>query len=221
MIQRITGIADAVDIPVIADADTGFGNVANVIRMMKEYERSGAAAVHIEDTASKADFVPGEPTAVISRKEMVNKIRAAVDARTDESMIIIARSEARDDLDEFIARLVECVEAGADACWTSGAIGEAGIQALRKAVSVPFVGVLPRNLTGDQWKAWGVSCGVIPGSLELAALHGQRLLLEELQRTGTVTGYFSGLDGLEDTQKFVGRQGKADYDAIMERFGGA
>jgi 2,3-dimethylmalate lyase len=220
MVQRIVGIVDAVDIPVIADADTGFGNVANVIRTVKEYERAGAAAIHIEDTASKSDFSLEHSTPVISRREMVNKIRAAVDARTDESLIIIARSEARGDLDEFVARLQECVEAGADACWTSGTIGEAGIQALRKAVSVPFVGVLPRNLTGAQWKAWGVACGVIPGSLELAALHGQRLLLEELHKTGTVTGYFADLPGLDETQKFIGRQGKAEYDSIMERFGG-
>src|ERR1043166_5545263 len=54
MLQRIVGIADAVDIPVIADADTGFGNVANVVRTVKEYERVGAAAMHIEDTAAKA-----------------------------------------------------------------------------------------------------------------------------------------------------------------------
>jgi len=220
MVGRIVGMADAVDIPVIADADTGFGNVANVIRTVKEYERAGAAALHIEDSAAKSPFGADQSTPVISRREMVNKIRAAVDARTDESMVIIARSEAREDMDEFIARMVECVEAGADACWTSGAIGEAGFQALRKAVDKPFLGVLPRGLTGDQFRAWGASCAVIPGAMELAALHAQRQLLEELKSNGSPNGYFDRLDGIEDTRRFAGRQGKAEYDAIMERFGG-
>ncbi len=220
MVQRIIGIVDAVDIPVIADADTGFGNVANVIRTVKEYERAGVAALHIEDTASKSGFSLEHATPVISRREMVNKIRAAVDARTDESMIIIARSEARSDLSEFIARMVECTEAGADACWTSGAIGEEGFQALRKAVPHPFLGVLPGNLTANQFHAWGAACGVIPGALELAALHAQRGLLEELKTTGRAAGYFKDLPGIEETRGFVARQGKAEYDSIMERFGG-
>lgn len=220
MIGRIVGLADAADIPVIADADTGFGNVANVIRTVKEYERAGAAAIHIEDTASKAPFGADLATPVISQREMVNKIRAAVDARSDESMIIIARSEARSDLSEFISRMVECVEAGADACWTSGAIGEAGVQTLRKAVSKPFLGVLPRGLTANEFHAWGVSCAVIPGAMELAALHAQRQLLDELKANGSPAGYFDSLAGIEDTRRFAGRQGKAEYDAIMERFGG-
>lgn len=219
MVQRITALADAVNIPVIADADTGFGNVANVIRTVKEYERAGAAALHIEDSASKEGFSPDHDAAVISRREMVNKIRAAVDARTDESMIIIARSEARSDLEEFITRMVECIEAGADACWTSGAIGEAGVQALRKAVPHPFLGVLPRGLSASQFHAWGVSCGVIPGAMELAALHAQRQLLEELKLNGSPAGFLARQAGIEDTQRFVGRQGKAEYDDIMKRFG--
>jgi len=220
MVGRMAALADAVDIPVIADMDTGFGNVANVIRTTKEYERAGVAAFHLEDTAAKAPFGSDHSTPVISRREMVNKIRAAVDARTDESMVIIARSEARGDLSEFIARLGECVEAGADACWISGAIGEEGIQALRKVVNRPFVGVLPRGLNADQFHAWGASCAVIPGALELAAQHAQRQLLDELKRNGSPEGYFTSLAGIEDTRRFVGRQGKAEYDAIMERFGG-
>ncbi|MPZ12810.1 MAG: hypothetical protein GEU73_00005 [Chloroflexi bacterium] len=221
MVGRILALADAVDIPVIADADTGFGNVANVIRTVKEYERAGAAAIHIEDTASKVAYGVDSAPAVISRREMVNKIRAAVDTRADESMIIIARSENRTDRYEFIDRMAEYIEAGADACWTSGTLGEDGIQALRKVVSQPFLGVLPRGLTSDQFHAWGVSCAVIPGALELAALHAQRQLLRELVLNGTPTGYFDKLEGIEESRRFAARQGRAEYDSIMERFGGA
>jgi 2-methylisocitrate lyase-like PEP mutase family enzyme len=220
MVGRMVALSDAVDIPVIADMDTGFGDPPNVIRTVREYERGGVAAFHIEDTASKAPFSEGHAPPVISRREMVNKIRAAVDTRTDESMVIIARSEVRGDLDEFIARLGECVEAGADACWISGAIGEEGVQALKKAVTRPFVGVLPRGLTADQFHAWGANLAVIPGAMELAALHAQRQLLDELKRNGSIDGYFKRQEGIDDTRGFAGRQGRAEYEAIMERFGG-
>lgn len=220
MVGRIAALADAVDIPVIADADTGFGNVANVIRTVKEYERAGAAAIHIEDTAAKVAFAEGSAPGVISRREFVNKIRAAVDTRTDESMVIIARSENRADLSEFIDRMAESIEAGADACWTSGALGEKGIQALRNVVKQPFVGVLPRDLTGAQWRAWGVSCAVIPAFMATASLHAQRQLLNEMKKNGSASGYFASLEGLEETRKFIDRQGKSEYDAIMEKYGG-
>lgn len=218
MVQRMAALADAVDIPVIADADTGFGNVANVIRTVKEYERAGVAGFHIEDTVAKMGFEA--QASVISRREMVNKIKAAVDTRTDESMFIIARSENRVDLNEFIERNAECIEAGADGCWVSGALGEDGIRAFRKMVSQPFVGVLPRGLTGNEFKAWGGNCAVLPGMLGLAALHAQRQLLLHIKDKGTAAGFFETIDGIEETRRFTARQGKAEFESIMERFGG-
>src|SRR5437868_12254835 len=96
MIDRLMALEDTVDLPVIADADTGYGNVVNVVRTIKEYERAGAAAIHIEDQVTpKRPTHQGVEGQVISRLEMVNKIRAAVDARQDEGFIIIARSEVK------------------------------------------------------------------------------------------------------------------------------
>lgn len=220
MVQRITALSECVDIPIIADMDTGFGNVANVVRTVREYERAGAAAFHLEDTVAKVGFAENSAPEVTSRKEMVNKIKAAVDARTDESLMIIARSENRTDMNEFIERNAECIEAGADGCWTSGALGEAGIQALRKVVSKPFIGVLPRGMSGKDFRAWGVNGAVLPGMLALVALHAQRQLLIELKTKGTVAGYVERIDGIEETRRFTSRVGKAEFESIMERFGG-
>jgi 2-methylisocitrate lyase-like PEP mutase family enzyme len=222
MVQRITALCDSVDIPIIADMDTGFGNVANVVRSVRDYERAGAAAFHLEDTVAKVGFAENAAPEVISRTEMVNKIKAAVDTRTDESMIIIARSENRTDLHEFVERNAECIEAGADGCWTSGSLGEEGIQALRQAVGPRpcFVGVLPRGMSGPDFRAWGANCAVLPGMLALVALHAQRQLLTHLKTTGTVVGYVEGIAGIEETRKFTSRVGKAEFESIMQRFGG-
>ena len=220
MVERITALADAVDLPVIADADTGFGNVVNVIRTVKEYERAGAAAIHIEDQVTpKRPTHQGIEAGTISRIEMVNKIRAALDARTDENLVIIARSEVKGDQQEVLDRLAECVEAGADAAWISGGTEE-GVRALRQAVGGFLVGVLPRTATAQQFKEWGASAGVLPGVLQIAGLHAGREMLEELKSTGTTAGYFARLSGVEAMQEFYSRQGNAELAEIERRFGG-
>src|SRR5229473_3430498 len=107
---------EAVGIPVIADADTGYGNAINVIRTVREYEKSGVAAFHIEDQVSPKKCGHYEGKEVISVDEMVGKIHAAVDTRQDPDLVIIARSDARaiEGLQASIDRVNAYLEAGAD-----------------------------------------------------------------------------------------------------------
>ncbi|HEX9810057.1 MAG TPA: isocitrate lyase/PEP mutase family protein, partial [Alphaproteobacteria bacterium] len=145
MTERIAAMADRVDIPIIADADTGFGGAVNVVRTVREYERAGAAAIHIEDQMTpKRPMHQGLSGSFVTRAEMVDKIRAAVDTRDDEDLVIIARCDV-DDWGEKLERLVACMEAGADAAWLS-ARGEERIRELCEAVGKPTVGVLPRGM---------------------------------------------------------------------------
>jgi len=219
MLDRIWAMADSVDLPVIADADTGFGNVVNVVRTIKEYERAGAAAIHIEDQVTpKRPTHQGVEGEVISRLEMVNKIKAAVDARTDEGFIIIARSEVKGDFKEVVERLAECCEAGADAAWASGGDAES-VTALKNACKKPLVGVLPRGATASQYKEWGADAAVLPGVMQIAALYAQQKMLEELKKSGQTSAYFSGLPGVEEMQQFYNRQGNAELEEITKRFG--
>src|ERR1700752_1170289 len=114
---RFLGLTvEAVDIPVIADADTGYGNAINVIRTVREYEKSGVAAFHIEDQVSPKKCGHYEGKEMVSRAEMVGKIHAAVDTRRDPDLIIIARSDARavEGLQAAIDRVNAYLEAGAD-----------------------------------------------------------------------------------------------------------
>src|SRR5271167_3257478 len=95
MIDHARSITEAVNIPVIADADTGYGNAINVIRTIREYEQAGVAAFHIEDQVAPKKCGHYEGKEVIGLSEMVGKIHAAVDTRQDPDLVIIARSDAR------------------------------------------------------------------------------------------------------------------------------
>lgn len=94
MVENVRYIANAVDIPVVCDADTGYGNPVNVYRTVREYEAAGAAALHIEDQVwpKRCGFLAGKQ--VIPMEEMVQKVRAACDARRDQHFVIIARTDA-------------------------------------------------------------------------------------------------------------------------------
>src|ERR671918_2593669 len=114
--QWISRTVDAVEIPVIADMDAGYGNALNVVRSVREYEKTGVAAFHLEDQVSPKKCGHYEGKQVVSKAEMVGKIKAAVDTRRDADMVIIARSDARaiEGLQASIDRVNAYLEAGAD-----------------------------------------------------------------------------------------------------------
>lgn len=112
-VRRIT---DAVDTPLLVDIDTGFGGAFNIARTIKSVEKAGAAAVHIEDQVSAKRCGHRPNKAIVSLEEMVDRVKAAVDARTDSDFVIMARTDALavEGLQSAIDRACACVEAGAD-----------------------------------------------------------------------------------------------------------
>ncbi|MEC8945226.1 MAG: isocitrate lyase/PEP mutase family protein [Chloroflexota bacterium] len=122
MVQNASYIAQSVDIPVIADADTGYGNPINTFRTVREYEKAGVAAIHIEDQVApkKCGFFEGKD--VIPLGEAVEKIRSAVDARTDPDFVIIGRTDALavNGWEDTIARCRAFYKAGADIVFVDG-----------------------------------------------------------------------------------------------------
>jgi 2-methylisocitrate lyase-like PEP mutase family enzyme len=122
MVQNVRAIAHAVHVPVICDADTGYGNAINVWRTVREYEEAGAAALHIEDQVwpKKCGFLAGKQ--VIPLEEMVPKVRAACDARRDRNLVIIARTDALavNGWDDVVRRCHAYRQAGADLVFVDG-----------------------------------------------------------------------------------------------------
>ncbi len=220
MVDAVARMADAVDLPVIADADTGFGGVVNVVRSVRAYERAGAAAMHLEDqlTPKRPVYLDGYSATTITRREMVDKIRAAVDARSDESFLIIARSEVKGDLGEVLDRLGECLDAGADAAWLA-ARTPSDIEKTRAVLDKPLIGVLPKGMPLPEFAGYGADCALLPGWLQTVALHAQQRLLTELIDTGTMRGYLDTLPGIADVRAFESGQGAAALADLETRFG--
>ncbi len=122
MVQNAASIASVVDVPVVADADTGYGNAINVHRTVREYERAGVAGVHVEDQVApkKCGFFEGKQ--VIDVDEAASKIRAAVEARSDDDFVVIARTDALavNGWDDVERRCRAFVDAGADLVFVDG-----------------------------------------------------------------------------------------------------
>lgn len=218
MVNRAREMSDAVNIPIVSDAETGYGNPVNVVRTMREFERAGVAAVHIEDqlTPKRAGH-EGFDVNLISREEFVAKIKAAVDTRQDANLIVIARSEAKDSLQERVERVALCCEAGADAVWVS-ARTEDEIKAFGK-IGKPMVGVPPRGIMPIQrYGELGGRVGCIPTVLQVAALHGMRMALEELRKNGTEAAYFKNTPGIEDTRKWYADLGNKELKELEAKY---
>ncbi len=219
MINKAREIADAVNLPIVSDCETGYGNAVNVTRAVREFEKTGVAALHIEDqmTPKRAGH-EGFDVGLVSREEFVNKIKAAVDTRRDENLVIIARSEAKDSLQERIERVAACCEAGADAVWVS-ARSEDEVKAFAK-VGKPMVGVPPRQImTVTRYGELGGRVGCIPTVLQVAALHGMRQCLEELKKSGTEAAHFKQTPGIEDTRKWYANMGNEELKALEKKYG--
>jgi methylisocitrate lyase len=137
-VRRIT---DACPLPLLVDADTGWGGAFNIARTVRSLVKAGAGGLHIEDQvqAKRCGHRPGKE--VVSRQEMVDRVKAAVDARTDAQFVIMARTDALavEGIDRTIERAIACVEAGADMIFPEAMTELAMYRRVREAVKVPIL----------------------------------------------------------------------------------
>jgi 2,3-dimethylmalate lyase len=185
MVQNVRAIAHAVKVPVICDADTGYGNPINVWRTVREYEDAGAAALHIEDQVwpKKCGFLAGKQ--VIALDEMVPKVRAACDARRDPNFVIIARTDALavNGWDDVVRRCHAYRAAGADLIFVDGIRSQDDLKDYAsKLVGLPLLynGAL---LPVAEIKRYGFKLNIHTSSLMAAYVHF-RDALRELKETG-------------------------------------
>jgi methylisocitrate lyase len=137
-VERIT---NASDLPLLVDADTGFGGAFNIARTVRSLEKAGAAGLHIEDQVAtkRCGHRPGK--AIVSKSEMVDRLKAAVDARGDHDFVIMARTDALavEGMERAVERAVACVEAGADMIFPEAVKELAQYTAFKQAVGVPIL----------------------------------------------------------------------------------
>ena len=207
-------LCQAVSVPVIADADTGFGDLLNVQRTMHLYERAGVAAIQLEDQVSPKRCGHMEDKRVVPADEMVRRIRAARSACTDPDMVIIARTDARatDGLDEALRRGEQYLGAGADVLFVEAPRSDEELRRICDGfrgewllANVVEAGKTPYH-AAPELQAMGFRLAIFPISSLLTATRAMAQGLAEIKEEGRLTGRtayvdfstFNRLMGLED-----------------------
>ncbi len=229
MVSRAAAIAAVIasvvgDLPLIADADTGYGNPINVRRTIREYERAGVAGVHIEDQVWPKKCGHMEGKQVIPKDEMVQKVRAAVEARQDPDFVIIARTDANavHGLEDAIRRGKAYYEAGADVIFIEAPRSMTELRSIAQAFpGVPLLfnwaesGKTP-PLPLEEIRTLGFKLVIFPVSLLFAATYSMLGLLEVLKQGQTPT---SSSSHMVTFSQFTEHIGLPDIQALEKRYG--
>jgi len=220
--DTVAVIADAVAIPLIVDADTGYGNAVNMVRTVRAFERAGAAGIQIEDQVfpKKCGHFAGKH--VIEAQEMVQKIKAAVDARHDQSLQIIARTDARaiEGLDRALERARAYIAAGADVTFVEAPTGLEELARIPKELSVPQVAnIVFGGKTPDPGREklaeLGFAIVLYANAALQAALKAAYDVLGVLKVEGSLTSIGDRLASFDERQRSVA---KDTWDAREARY---
>jgi methylisocitrate lyase len=217
-VRRIT---DVCDLPLLVDVDTGFGPSAfNVARTTRTMIRMGAAGMHIEDQvgAKRCGHRPNKE--IVGRGEMADRIKAAVDARTDDAFVVMARTDAlaAEGLDSAIERAAAYVEAGADMIFPEAVTELAMYRKIADAVRVPVLanitefGVTPL-FTVQELRSAGVAIALYPLSAFRAANKAAETVYEVLRRDGTQR---AAVDGMQTRDELYERIGYRDFERKLD-----
>jgi carboxyvinyl-carboxyphosphonate phosphorylmutase len=211
MLERVHNMARALRVPLLADGDTGYGNVLNVRRTVQEFEQAGAAAIQLEDQEMPKKCGHTEGRRVIEAREMVRKIEAAVESRRSDDFLIIARTDARSSLglEEAIARGKLYEEAGADIIFVESPQTEEELRTVAENIEkptmanmveggkTPLVPVRELERMGFSIVAFAVTC-------LLVATGAMKRAVEILKREGTTQGLMDAMMSFEEFNSFIG-----------------
>lgn len=219
MIASASAITSTISVPLIADADTGYGGALNTYRTVREYEKAGVAALHIEDQAfpKRCGHLDGKE--VVSIEEMSTKIRAACDARTDDDFVLIVRTDALavTGLDDTLRRCVAFAEAGADVLFVEALRSQEDIDRVRKEVDLPLLynfvehGKSPL-IPVPELQALGFKMVIFPGSIMLSVCTLAQRILQEIRQHGTTVSLTGDMVGVVEFFEIMGLQKCLEMD---------
>ncbi|OIQ07799.1 2,3-dimethylmalate lyase [Moorella thermoacetica] len=211
MVTRLHNTAAAVDIPVIADADTGFGNAINTMRTVREYEKAGAAAIQLEDQVSPKKCGHMLDRQVVPVEEMVSKIKAAVAARRDPDLVIIARTDARTSrgLEEAIARGRAYEAAGADVLFIESPETVDEMKQICSSFKVPVLANMVEGgrtplLTVKELEELGYRLVIFPTASVYTAAKALIDLMANLKASGTTMNFLEQMLPFSEFNKLIG-----------------
>ncbi|HLW12475.1 MAG TPA: isocitrate lyase/phosphoenolpyruvate mutase family protein [Casimicrobiaceae bacterium] len=230
--EMYSRLCDATALPLLADADTGFGNVTNVVRAVKLYEKAGVAGLFLEDQVfpKRCGHMAGK--AVVSRADWLAKIKAALDARVDADLIVMARTDALavNGIDDAIERAQLAREAGADLLFVEAPTDVGQMRRICAEIPGPCLannietGLSPL-LSAHELQAIGYAVVVFPVAATYAVAYALRELFATIRRTGSTAEFLPKLVAFEEFNELVGlplqrrreSEWMRDAEALVER----
>jgi 2-methylisocitrate lyase-like PEP mutase family enzyme len=220
--NHVSAMRDVVALPLIVDADTGFGNPLNVTRTIRVLERSGANAIQLEDQEFPKRCGHFSGKSVIASTDMVQKIRAAADARIDPDLVIVARTDAlaTHGFEDAMERAAAYIEAGADMTFVEAPRTKEQIAEIPRRVKAPqFINVVAGGVTPmialDELKSMGYSMILYANAALQASIAGMQKVLKHLKARGSLDEVSAELASFEERQRLVG---KPHYDALEKKY---
>jgi carboxyvinyl-carboxyphosphonate phosphorylmutase len=221
VLMHLRWIVEATSLPVIGDCDTGYGNALNVMRAVREFERLGVAAFHLEDQVTPKRCGHYEGKEVVSCEEMCKKLEAAIEARTDPDLVIIARTDARATygLDDAIRRGKEYAMVGADMIFVEAPRDRDELKRVADAIDRPLVANMVKGgktplLSAAELEALGYKLAIFASDLQRAAIYGMREVLTVMKREGTPEPYTHTIE-FPERDAIIGME---QVQALEERF---
>lgn len=220
--DHVARIADVVNVPLVVDADTGFGNAINVARTVRQLERAGASALQIEDQTfpKKCGHFSGK--GVIHADEMVQKIHAAVDARSSQDLLIIARTDARavTNLEEALERAAMYKEAGADVLFVEAPVDAEELRIIGARLDGPLLANMVEGsrtplMSASELASLGFSLALFANAPLRVAQRAITVMLRELAETGSTIGLLDQMATWDERQESVG---KPYFDALELKY---
>ncbi len=210
VLDRTKQIVEAVEIPVIADIDTGYGGYLNVARTVREFERVGVAGFHLEDQAIPKRCGHYEDKEVVEPGAMVARIHAAIDAREDHDLVIIARTDARavEGLEKAIDRGKLYAEAGADMVFIEAPQSREEITEVARTIDAPLVinmfeGGKTPLMPASELEQLGYALEIVPSDLQRAAIYGMKRAAEALAADGSTASFASNMISFSEREELI------------------
>jgi len=218
--ERLEQIVDAVDLPVIADFDTGYGNALNALHTLKGFERAGVAGFHIEDQVFPKRCGHLEGKNVVPEEELAVKIQAIKENQIDPDLVVIARTDALavEGYEAAVARMHTYMEAGADVAFIEAPQSVEQIEQLSKDLPYPkllnmFWGGKTPVVPRDKLEAWGFNLVIAPGDMQRAAMQAMRDAADAILSEGHTEALKDRMASFDDREEAINTAKYMELDA--------
>ena len=213
-------ITQVTDIPIICDTDTGFGNAVNVIRTVREFEAAGIAGIQLEDQQHPKKCGHTEGKLLVSKEEMVQKVKAAVDTRKDENFVLVIRTDAIavNGIDDALDRANAYAEAGADVIFVEAPQNIEQMRRVTSTIKTPLLANMVEGggktpiLPSSELASLGYTLAIYPTALWMASIKAMQEVLGVLKATGTSLAYAEHMVSFQEMFEIVGRSAYAELE---------